>query len=152
MPSPDDEADSERPTVIPKYDVENFAREAGAPSAPYRQQMATMTDPVELEVARVASTFTSPPPAIEVSAVEVSEDVVLAGYEARFGSLARIPRIAVSSATLASLTLDHRAGFVLALVDGVMTIENILDVGGMPAPDTLAILQDLVDRGIVTLA
>ncbi|POA78748.1 hypothetical protein, partial [Pseudomonas protegens] len=92
---------------------------------PARREMPTVTDPVELEAARVASTFTSPPPAIEQGEVEVPEDAILGDYESQLGSLDQIPVIAVSSADLTALSLDPRAGFLLALVDGALDIRTI---------------------------
>jgi len=79
------------------------------------------------------------------------EGAVLAEYEARLGSFARIPTVTVDALSLSKLPLDQRAGFVLALIDGTLNIEQILDVSGLPAPDTLGILQDLCERKIVTL-
>ena len=149
----DEETESERPTVVPQYDVEAFARESGVASSPpatvkYREQMATVTDPLELEAARIVSTFSSLPPAMGSAEVE---GAVLAEYEARLGSFARIPTVTVDALSLSKLPLDQRAGFVLALIDGTLNIEQILDVSGLPAPDTLGILQDLCERKIVTL-
>jgi hypothetical protein len=54
--------------------------------------MPTLTDPVELEEARIASTFTSPPPAIEVGEAEVAEEIVLADREVAAHPAADTPR------------------------------------------------------------
>ena len=80
----------------------------------------------------------------------MSENAILDDYEADLGSLSHVPVIVVTSAELTALELDSRAGFVLALVDGTLDIQTIIDVSGMQAADTLAILQDLRDKGIVT--
>src|SRR5258708_36250049 len=93
---------------------------------PQRQEMPTLTDPVELEAARVISTFTSPPPAIEVELVDVPDDVLLLDYERRLGPFTRVPSLGVARETLATLTLDPRAAFVLSLVDGSMRVVDIL--------------------------
>jgi len=47
--------------------------------------------------------------------------------------------------------MDHRAGFVLSLVDGVSGVEAILDVCGMPRAEGLRILQELIDIGAIAL-
>jgi hypothetical protein len=61
-------------------------------------------------------------------------------------------RIAKVPDEIAKLPFDHRAGFVLALVDGVTPVESILDIGGMPAEETLSLLQELLVLGVLDLA
>lgn len=70
-------------------------------------------------------------------------------YTARLGSLDRVPFVAVPLEQLRWLSIDHRAGFVLSHVDGVSTLEQILDVSGMPLLDTLRILYELVQHRVV---
>ena len=47
--------------------------------------------------------------------------------------------------------LDGRGGYLLWLIDGFITVETILDLSGMPAEETLALLYELLERGIVKL-
>ncbi len=49
-------------------------------SSESRETLATITDPVELEAARVASSFTSVPSAIEVGEIEVDVDDIGDAY------------------------------------------------------------------------
>ncbi|MBK6519033.1 MAG: hypothetical protein IPM79_38935 [Polyangiaceae bacterium] len=46
-------------------------------------------------------------------------------------------------------SFDHKAAFVLSLVDGTMTIEEILDVAAMPPFDALRILYELAEDGVI---
>jgi hypothetical protein len=62
-----------------------------------------------------------------------------------------VPRLAVTPQELALLPLDHREGFLVACVDGVSTIETILDVSAMPAEEALLILESLVERGVLLI-
>jgi len=55
----------------------------------------------------------------------------------------------VSPEQLGKLSLDHRVGFLLALVDGASPIETILDISAMPAPDVLRIFVELYERGVI---
>jgi hypothetical protein len=71
-------------------------------------------------------------------------------YTARLGSLDRVPFVAVPLEQLRWLSIDHRAGFVLSHVDGVSTLEQILDVSGMPLLDTLRILYELVQHRVIS--
>jgi len=66
-------------------------------------------------------------------------------------TLSDVPVLVAGADHLRAAQLDGRAGFVLSLIDGVTTVESILDLSGMPAPRTLAILEDLRQRGIVEL-
>jgi hypothetical protein len=63
----------------------------------------------------------------------------------------RVLRVAISKARIAELALDHRAGFVLSLVDGRASIEEVLDMCPMPEPEALALLHELLQRGVVAV-
>ncbi|MCL2824758.1 MAG: hypothetical protein FWD57_12265 [Polyangiaceae bacterium] len=76
-------------------------------------------------------------------------DALILIYTTRIGSLAGIPRRVVSTADVRSLAIDHRAGFVLSCIDGQSTVEEILDVSGMPQLDAVRILYTLIERGII---
>jgi hypothetical protein len=71
-------------------------------------------------------------------------------YTARIGQLDRVPLVMVPRDQLRWLSIDHRAGFVLSLVDGVSSLEMILDVSGMPELDALRILSELVQQRIIS--
>ena len=72
-------------------------------------------------------------------------------YAARLGSLDRVPHVAVPPEQVRWLSLDHRAGFVLSCVDGCSTLEEILDVAGMPVLDALRILYELHSQRIISI-
>jgi hypothetical protein len=71
-------------------------------------------------------------------------------YAARLGPLERIPMVIVPRTQMRWLSMDHRAGFVLSLIDGSSSVEMILDVSGMPKLDALRILHELVQQKIVS--
>ena len=64
-------------------------------------------------------------------------------YLARLGSLTQMVRVALSG--------DHRAGFLLSLVDGESSIETLLDISGMPRLEALRILYGLLDQRVIAL-
>ena len=70
-------------------------------------------------------------------------------YSARIGPLDRVPFVAVPPEQLKWLSIDHRAGFVLSHVDGVCSLEQILDVSGMPTLDALRILYELAQQRVI---
>jgi len=70
-------------------------------------------------------------------------------YAARLGPLERVPMVMVPRTQMRWLSMDHRAGFILSLIDGSSSVDLILDVCGMPKLDALRILQELVQQKIV---
>lgn len=72
-------------------------------------------------------------------------------YAARIGPLDRVPSVAVARDQLRWLSIDHKAGFVLSLVDGVSSLEMIIDVNDIPELDTLRILSELAQQRIISL-
>jgi hypothetical protein len=82
---------------------------------------------------------------------EEARETLLAMYTARIGDLEGVPVVAVARDELRWLSIDHRAGFVLSLIDGVSTLEMVLDVSGMPRFDALRILHELLQKRIVSL-
>jgi hypothetical protein len=91
----------------------------------------------------------SDPAALECA--ESCRGVLESMFAARLGSLARVPSVIVQRTQLRWLSIDHRAGFVLSLIDGSSTLEMILDVCGMPKLDAMRILYELVQQKIVSL-
>jgi len=71
-------------------------------------------------------------------------------FAARLGPLDRVPVVVVPRAQMRWISMDHRAGFVLSLIDGSSSIEMILDLCGMPKLDAYRILQELVQQKIVS--
>jgi hypothetical protein len=47
--------------------------------------------------------------------------------------------------------LDSRLGFVLSLLDGSTTVEDVLDLSGMSNDETLGLLEELRLRGVIRL-
>lgn len=62
-----------------------------------------------------------------------------------------VPTLAVSGAALGRLGLDHRAGFVLSLVDGVSDVETLVDASGIPRAEVERIMAELVLSGVVKM-
>lgn len=69
-------------------------------------------------------------------------------YLRRLGSLSAIPRL---MRPMQDLELDQRSGFVCSFIDGASSIEDIIDVSGVPKLEVLRILDDLVAQGGVSV-
>jgi hypothetical protein len=79
-------------------------------------------------------------------------DVLTQMFAARIGPLDQVITVMVSPEEVQWLSLDHRAGFLLSLVDGMSTVDEILDISGMTRLDALKILHDLTEQQVVKLA
>jgi hypothetical protein len=79
-------------------------------------------------------------------------DVLMQMYTARLGALSQRVRVAVPGDQIRWLSLDHRAGFVLSLIDGSSTVEELLDISGMNRLDALRILYTLFDQRVIALS
>jgi hypothetical protein len=79
-------------------------------------------------------------------------DVLTQMYLSRLGGLDQIINVVLPPEELRWLNLDHRAGFLLSLVDGASTIDELLDISGMPRLDALKILAALREQRAILLA
>jgi hypothetical protein len=79
-------------------------------------------------------------------------EVLMQMYSARLGALTQVVNIAIPSDQIRWLSLDHRAGFLLSLVDGASSVEELLDICGMPRLDALRILYQLLEQRVIALA
>ena len=86
------------------------------------------------------------PNGIEPRAAEALTDALL-GF---LGRLDQTPLVAVPLHEITRTgSLDHRTGFLLSRIDGMLTYEDILDVSGMPRLDAAQVLVDLLERGYI---
>lgn len=84
--------------------------------------------------------------------LEGASELLKRSYLERFDDGRRVLRLAVKADDLAGLHLDHRAGFLLSLVDGVSTVDEILDVAPMPRLEVLRLLAHMLDERALLVA
>jgi hypothetical protein len=70
-------------------------------------------------------------------------------YETQLGNLEATAQRDVKVDELIWRKLDPTTTFVLSLVDGVLTLENIIDICGLPRFDALRLLVRLKEEGII---
>ncbi len=78
-----------------------------------------------------------------------NEATLIAMYESKLGSPANVPRLAIKPEEVMWLNLDHRAGFLLAQIDGTVTFEDLFALSGLPRLDTAKILATLLNDGVI---
>jgi len=73
-------------------------------------------------------------------------------YCDRVGDLARIPRSIGEPAALKAYNLPSDAGFVLSMIDGQTSLEDLISLSGMDAFAALHTVNGLLDAGLVEMA
>ena len=97
-------------------------------------------DSMQVPSYRPAPVITTKPP----DAAPLSENELLR----RLGPVTSVPAL-VAGARKSGL--DHRAGFLLTFVDGMSSVDDILDASGLPRVDVLHILGDLLTKGVIVV-
>jgi hypothetical protein len=72
-------------------------------------------------------------------------------YMSKLGPMNQTVTQALEVSQVRWLGLDHRSGFLLSRVDGVSTVEEVLDICGMPRLEALKTLAELLERGAIRL-
>ena len=87
----------------------------------------------------------------EVQALRTrSENTLEAMFESKLGNLTTAPRVKLKDDEIIWLNLDHRAGFVLAQIDGTVSFDDLFSVSGMSRIDTARILAQLIEEGVIS--
>jgi hypothetical protein len=82
---------------------------------------------------------------------ESCRDTLGQKYLSRLGGRENIPRVVMAPEEMRSISLDHRAGFLLSFIDGSMSVDEVLDVSSMPALDALRIMFELRMQGVIEI-
>jgi hypothetical protein len=162
--------ESDRPTARPPLDIEALARQtvhhdAAAPppdSSGPQTSPSAVNDSVEEMRERFSSADYAGALAVADRILTAEPDNLVARtfradccaaledvYAFRLGPMDRVPRVVGVREPSDSPFADHRAGFLMSLVDGSATLEAIVHSCGMPRSDALCILNDLVQREIL---
>jgi tetratricopeptide (TPR) repeat protein len=78
-----------------------------------------------------------------------NETTLVAMYESKLGPLSGVPRLAIKPEEVLWLNLDHRAGFLLAQIDGAVDYDSLFALSGLPRLDTARILATLIGEGVI---
>ncbi len=78
-----------------------------------------------------------------------NEATLFAMYESKLQPLTNVPSLAIKPEEVMWLNLDHRAGFLLAQIDGVVNYEALFALSGLPRLDTARILAALLAEGVI---
>ncbi len=151
-------ADSARPAVGSSRPAPTSGRPSPAPSG---RPVPSSARPTSARPTNARPASVRPPPSAHgvstgtarSARVSIREDNVGAAIHAEpaRGSRRVVPKVLKSKAEIAAAPIDHRAGFLLAHVDGVTTVAGLVDICGMPEDQVNGILDRLCRLGIVAL-
>jgi len=161
IPDPPDESNDDRPTVLPPFDADAFARDSELrlrSAHPVAMDETTMDEARRLlddgqaeDALFLLSRLLEAMP-LDVEARRLSDECGVAlEHEcwSVIGSRSTILYVSVSPDELREFALDHVSGFLVSRVDGVTDAETLLDISGLPRLLALRHLRGLVSRGIV---
>jgi hypothetical protein len=66
-------------------------------------------------------------------------------------ALADIPQVVVAGSEWKSLPLDPRRAYLLSLIDGMLSIGDVLDICGLRRGEAIAMLAGLIQTGVVVV-
>jgi hypothetical protein len=78
-----------------------------------------------------------------------NKDTIMSLFQAYLGDLDRTPQLAKPLHELSKEPISPRAAFLLSRIDGMLTIDELLDVSGMPRMEAYRHLCQLFLRGIL---
>jgi hypothetical protein len=149
-----------RETVRPSFNLERYAADAVT-----RERQVTLTDEAATEEARIASVLMeSKPPSksrpkslaeIEVN-VRYAEVEALRGEEQlallreRLAPMSRVPSLVRGITELGPVIEDPKTAYILGFVDGLLPLETIVEVAGLPEIDALRILDRAIGAMVIT--
>ncbi len=136
MPSPTD-----RPTAPPEFDLEEWVLESEK-RLPRAQTASLLDEPDSL--AKLLE------PTSEVRLARRPPIGEFLGLEAWAAQVRGNIVLIAPPDVLKKLPLDHRAGFLVSMLDdGSLDLETLIEISGMAREEVLAIMQELHDVGAI---
>jgi tetratricopeptide (TPR) repeat protein len=83
--------------------------------------------------------------------IDMLRSRLLQRYRKHLGPMEARPKLLIQPAAITRYPLPKDAGFVLSMVDGETSIEDLVALSGMDAFEAMRILNHLLDAGIVGL-
>ena len=83
--------------------------------------------------------------------MESATELLQQMYLTRLGDGSTVLRVGLAPDAIQELSLDHRAGFLISMLDGHATIDEIVDISGMPALEVLRLLFEMSEQGVIAV-
>jgi hypothetical protein len=127
---------SDWPTLPPAFDVAQFAKDSDQ-----RIGVAKEVPPDPEPVAALDESGIRLVTRPEMRAALTDDDWARA--------MTGMPVVVMPLERLKRLPLDHRAGFLLSLMDGAMDLDTMVEIAGIPRGEVLRLVRDLFESGVV---
>lgn len=129
------------------FDVVKYAE-----SLTPRERQTTIADAETTEQARIASVLmdSNPPQPARASLQPHASQADVALYRSRLAPMTRVPKLARKLTELGASIEDPKSAFVLGFVDGLLPLETIIEVAGLPELETLRILDRAIAQGAIS--
>jgi hypothetical protein len=149
-----DATKADRPTVRPSFDVARFAKTTACPTP--MPESASRSEPrprVPSETTASKPTYSRrhSPSSLQAAVTRMLDRAPAHSSVDVLGMFDRVPRVRLGLDVIRALSLDHRGGFLLSLIDGTMTVATILDLCAMSHEEALQILSALLERNVIEL-
>ena len=144
-PPPEQDVDETQPFRIPTSGVIRVSALRDVVLQKYR------SGEFSAALAAAELTLTAEPTNDEVLAIAESCRIRLCRLLANELGTARVPRLAIDPAAVEQLTAGPMGAFVISRIDGVSTVEEVVDACGLPAHQTLDVLCTLHRAGAIAL-
>jgi hypothetical protein len=129
---------SDRPTIPPSFDVEQYAKDSDA-----RVARGRAPEPDEAPQSGQAKKQS------EMRLATRREMSAATADEAWAQSMEGSPLCVMTAEALKQLPLDHRAGFLLSLMDGSTDLDVVVEIAGMARSEVLRIVRELFEAGVI---
>ncbi|MCZ6785444.1 MAG: hypothetical protein O7G30_19280 [Proteobacteria bacterium] len=92
------------------------------------------------------------PTSLEIQAnLELVRSRLYRRYRERVGDLEQVAVLNADPNAITKFNLPSDAGFMLSMIDGATSVEDLISLSGVDAFEALRLLQGLLDTGIVVL-
>jgi hypothetical protein len=78
-----------------------------------------------------------------------AESQLLSMLSSKLGNLNRVPRVQMAEDEIIWLNYDHRAGFVLSLVDGELSFDEIISISGITQLECMRFLVQFLQDKVI---
>jgi hypothetical protein len=123
---------SHRPTLAPAFDLAEYARES--------ERFAKTAEPEGDNPNGAPS---------EVRLITRPQWGQVVTNDAWLRTVVGAPTVMMSTEALKRLPLDHRAGFILSLMDGSIDLDTLLELCGMDRDEVLNLVRHLFDSSVI---
>ena len=72
-------------------------------------------------------------------------------YLEKLGDTDAVPRVELAQGNLQDIQMDHKTAFLLTRIDGMLTIEEVLDIAGMSRFEAAKTLVQALEEGIIRI-